>query len=215
MPVSASDRTRDAERSRDAILASAERLFAEQGYEPASLNQIGAEAGLSRGTPSYFFGSKEALYSAVLERAFAARHEATEAAFEPVRAWCDGAGGPERLRIALGRAAEGYIDFLLAHPSFVRLIMREELDGGRRLRSRPMSTAMEDAFRGVRRAGRGRGIRSFRVEDAVLLFVTLTFAPVSYQRTLGRALDFDLSRPGDRRRHVKLAVDQLMRLLTG
>ncbi|MDP9362946.1 MAG: TetR/AcrR family transcriptional regulator, partial [Chloroflexota bacterium] len=70
-----SGRTRDADRSREAILDAAEALFAERGYEGASLQEIGRAAGVSRGTPGYFFGSKERLYQAVLERAFAAELE--------------------------------------------------------------------------------------------------------------------------------------------
>jgi AcrR family transcriptional regulator len=61
-------RTRDAERTRRRILDAAEELFARQGFDAASLAAIGEAAGVSRGTPSYFFGSKEELYQAVLER---------------------------------------------------------------------------------------------------------------------------------------------------
>jgi TetR/AcrR family transcriptional regulator len=85
-------RSRDSGRSREALLAAAERLFAERGFEATSLTDIGAAAGLSRGTPSYFFGSKAGLYRAVLERAFEARDRATATAFQPVREW-DGSGG--------------------------------------------------------------------------------------------------------------------------
>ncbi|NJL73405.1 MAG: helix-turn-helix transcriptional regulator [Candidatus Competibacteraceae bacterium] len=71
-------RTRDAERSREAILSAAEELFAQKGYEATSLQEIGELAGVSRGTPGYFFGAKEHLYQAVLERVLKAEHDAAE-----------------------------------------------------------------------------------------------------------------------------------------
>lgn len=216
MAARSAPKLRDAERSREAILVAAQTLFAARGYEAASLNDIGAAAGLSRGTPSYFFGSKEQLYLEVLERAFGSRHEATRAAFEPVFAWCDGAAGADALRDALTAAAHGYMEFLASEPTFAGLVLREELGRGRRIRTLAgTSTAMQDAFAALRRAGRRRGLRSFEVEDAVFLFVALTFTPFSHQNTFMRALDRDLSRPADRRRHVALAVDQLMHLLCG
>ena len=215
MGPKAAERTRDAERSRTAILVAAEEFFSEHGYDAASLNDIGAAAGLSRGTPSYFFGSKEQLYVAVLDRAFGARQEATEAAFEPVRAWAAGDADLGALRDALERAARDYIRFLVDHPSFVRLVMREELAGGRRMAARTeASTAMQAAFMALRRQAGRRGLSAFKVDDAVLLFVSLTFAPVSYRNTLMRAVERELTRPAVVRRHVRLVVDQLMHLLT-
>ena len=216
MPVTLAEPVRDAARSREAILAAAEQLFAEHGYDQATLNDIGAAAGLSRGTPTYFFGSKERLYLEVLRGVFDARQQATEAAFAPVSAWCAGEAGRDALRAALTKAAEGYMSFLLDRPTFVRLIMREELSSTKRLQTQSTaSTAMQDSFAAVRRAGRGRGLRAFRVEDAVLLFVALTFAPLSYEGTFMRALGRNLSQQPQRRQHVRLAVDQLMRLLAG
>ena len=67
------DRTRDADRSRGAILDAAERLFAEQGFDATSLTQVGGAAGVSRGTPGYFFRSKAELYRAVLDRSLAGK----------------------------------------------------------------------------------------------------------------------------------------------
>ena len=211
----AAERTRDPERSRTAILEAAAEFFSEHGYDGASLNDIGAAAGLSRGTPSYFFGSKERLYVEVLDRAFGARQEATQAAFAPVRAWVAGDDSLPALRDALESAATDYIRFLVEHPSFVRLVMREELAGGERMASRTeASTAMQDAFAALRRKAGRRGLGRFKVDDAVLLFVSLTFAPVSYRNTLMRAVDRDLTRTAVVRRHVKLVVDQVMHLLT-
>ncbi|HLY49009.1 MAG TPA: helix-turn-helix domain-containing protein [Solirubrobacteraceae bacterium] len=216
MTPAAGEKIRDAERSREAILAAAEQLFADHGYEGASLNEIAVAAGLSRGTPSYFFGSKERLYREVIERTFAAREEATRSAFGPVMAWCESDGGLGELRAALTAAARDYMDFLARRSSFVKLVMREELAGGASIRARQRaSTAMEDAFEALRAAGAGRGIRGFVIEDAVLLFIALTFAPLSYLNTWMRAAKRDLRMPADREHQVELAVTQLMDLLTG
>jgi AcrR family transcriptional regulator len=216
-PVAAPPREkiRDAERSRAAILAAAARLFAQRGYAGTSLSDIGAAARLSRGAPSYFFGSKERLYSEVLSDVFGTRQQATELAFAPVHAWCDGRGGPQALQRALLGAADGYMRYLAEHPTFVALIMREELDGGTRL-SGPSraSTAMKDAFSAVRRAGAKRGVCEFRVEEAVLLFVALTFAPFSYRHTLMPAVGRDLAAPRGRREQAELVAGQLVQLLT-
>jgi TetR/AcrR family transcriptional regulator len=55
---------RDADRSRQTILDVAEQLFAEHGFEAVTMERIGRAAGLSRGAPGYYFGSKDALYRA-------------------------------------------------------------------------------------------------------------------------------------------------------
>jgi TetR/AcrR family transcriptional regulator len=214
--VETREKIRDAERSRVAILAAAERLFAERGFDGASLGEIGAAAGLSRGSPSYFFGSKEQLHSEVLAAAFDGRQEATKRAFEPVVAWARDGDGVDELRAALVRAATGYMRYLAQNPSFVSLIMREELAEGGRLRGASTeSTAIKDAFSAVRRAGASRGVRAFRVEEAVLLFVSLTFAPVSYRSTLLPALGLDATTPAGIRRQTRLAVGQMMHFLCG
>ena len=87
------EKVRDAERSRAAILDAAESLFAAQGYDATSLTQVGAAAGVSRGTSGYFFGSKSELYQAVLDRCFA---EVREAYLELVASWA-ARGEPESM----------------------------------------------------------------------------------------------------------------------
>jgi len=210
-----SEKIRDAERSRAAILDAAERLFAERGFDAASLNDVAVAAGLSRGTPSYFFGSKEQLYEAVLECVFAEREEATRDAFRPLVEWSAGESGGS-LEKALAAAASGYMDFLLRRPSFLRLLQREELAGAGRLRGAPRdSHAIEDAFGGLRAVARKRGLRAFRVADAVLLFVSLTFSPLTQRTTFMASLGHDLDDPKVRRRHVKLVAEQLRHFVEG
>jgi AcrR family transcriptional regulator len=209
-------RARDVERSRSAVLGAAERLFAEHGYDGASLSDIGGAAGLSRGAPGYLFGSKAHLYSEVLAAVFGSRQEATAEAFAPVRGWCEGVEPVDALEDGLGSAATRYMRHLDRHPTFVALIMREDLDGGERLSAATRSsTAMLDAFTAVRKAGPRRGVRAFRVEEAVLLFTALTFTPFAYRHTLMPALDMDPSSERDLRRQARLTARQLMHLLRG
>ena len=118
------DRERDPDRSRSAILDAAEQLFAEQGYEASSLAEVGLRAGVSRGTPGYFFGSKADLYRAVLERCFEEVRTAVRSGRERTRS---GTHAPEEI---LEGAVSDYFDFLAARPNFVRLIEREALSGG-------------------------------------------------------------------------------------
>jgi TetR/AcrR family transcriptional regulator len=206
------EKRRDAERSRKAILSAAEAQFAERGFDAASLGQIAAAAGLSRGTPSYFFGSKEQLYQAVLEQAFSDREEATRNACRPLVAWAS-ANDSSSLQAPMSQAVEGYIEFLRLRPSFLKLIQREELAGGARLRGVPReSRAIEEAFEAVLSVADKRGLKAFSVADAVLVFVSLTFSPLTQRSTFMASLERDLDEPKARRAHVRLTVDQLLHL---
>jgi len=56
--------------TKNAILDTAERLFASHGFEAASLRTITAEAGANLGAVNYHFTSKDGLILAVLKRMF-------------------------------------------------------------------------------------------------------------------------------------------------
>lgn len=208
------EKIRDAERSREAILAAAERLYSERGFDAASLADVALAAGLSRGAPNYFFGSKEGLYISVLERVFQEREQATRAAFKPLVVWIEDSSGGS-LESALGQAVGGYMEFLLRRPSFLRLLQREELAGARHLREAPRdSRAIEDAFQALRAVAPERGLRTFDVSDAVLLFISLTFSPLAQRSTFIASLGRDLEDSKVRRRHVRLVTSQLLHLLS-
>jgi AcrR family transcriptional regulator len=54
--------------TKDRILDSAEKLFADGGFDGTSLRSITSEAGVNQAAVHYYFGSKEALLQAVLAR---------------------------------------------------------------------------------------------------------------------------------------------------
>ena len=56
--------------TREAILAAAQRLFAERGFEGASMRAIAAEAGVDAALITHFFGSKANLLAAAIEWPF-------------------------------------------------------------------------------------------------------------------------------------------------
>ena len=49
------------------ILAASEKVFAQHGFEGATMAQLAAAAGLPKANLHYYFGTKERLYRAVLE----------------------------------------------------------------------------------------------------------------------------------------------------
>jgi AcrR family transcriptional regulator len=70
MPNYPRGRRPGATRTRDQIAASARRLFAERGYDRASVRAIAADAGVDPALVGHFFGSKERLFLAVVELPF-------------------------------------------------------------------------------------------------------------------------------------------------
>ncbi|GAA1570445.1 TetR/AcrR family transcriptional regulator [Kribbella hippodromi] len=68
MPRSAAVNQELRERSRERILTAALETFAAKGYEAASISDITAAAGVSRGLVAYYFGTKEQLATELLDR---------------------------------------------------------------------------------------------------------------------------------------------------
>jgi AcrR family transcriptional regulator len=102
---------------RSLVLAAAERVFAEKGFEDAKMQEIAGEAGVSLGTVYGVFPGKAELYRAVHDQ----RIDAMQARAEEAAP----AGAPVLRRLLDGIAA--YVGFLVEHPDFLRIHLR---DGG-------------------------------------------------------------------------------------
>lgn len=183
-------RTRDADASRRSILDAAESLFADQGFDATSIHDISRRAGVSRGTPGYFFGSKEQLYRAVLERAFAG----PRARIAGIRS--EVARGDLPPEEAIAAAIGGYFDYLVEHPSFIRLVEWESLGGGTRLGDLPAH--VESLKEGVAAVARGLHEGGLPEVDATQLLIdtiALCWFPLAHEATLLRALGVDIRDP--------------------
>lgn len=208
MPQSA-EKERNAPRSRAAILEAAERLFAERGYDATSLHQVGAAAGVSRGTPGYFFGSKAELYRAVLEQAFAEVREAVRAGRARALA------SSQTSDAILAGAVSDYFDFLAARPNFIRLIEREALSGAGQLEGAGHLSAGQEALAAI---SAELGLDEAESGDAAQLLlsvISLCWFPLIHTRTVAPAVGVDLSDLEALERRKRHVVDLVLHGLRG
>jgi TetR/AcrR family transcriptional regulator len=97
--------------TRAAIVAAAERHFAERGFEATRLDDIATEVGIRRAAIFYYFGDKQELYAAVLDEIFG----------DWTAALPTGGSPAERLETSL----IAWIDYVARRPTVARLILRE------------------------------------------------------------------------------------------
>ena len=194
MPERNAERIRDAERTREAILAAAEDCFAGLGFEGTSLHQIAEAAGVARSTPAYFFRSKEALYDAVLKRAVARGQEAM------ARAYAKGGEAPSA-EAAVESYVAAFVDFLGHDQNFLRLIQREALGDGSRV-AEFFGRAVDEALAAVGPAAEKAGISPERL---VLDLTALCWYPFAHEHTLLPALGIKARDPAfldEQKRHL-------------
>jgi len=193
-------RRRDAQRSREAILDAAEHLFAERGYEATSLQLVGTAAGVSRGTPGYFFGSKEGLYRAVFNRAFIRVDAILHAAYSEA----DGAEPRE--------AIAGIVSAYLSIPhEIVRLGDREALRGGKTIQDiEPRLSQLRSSLDQLQ-ALTGNRLKEVPARLLLICIVALAWYPVSHSATMLPALGLDIDDPAFRSEYTTFVTDLLFR----
>jgi AcrR family transcriptional regulator len=110
-------RQRDAERTRAEILDVATQEFADRGYAGARVDEIAAKTSTTKRMIYYYFGGKEQLYVAVLERAYqrirGLEQQLDVEHLDPVQAVRELAGLT--------------FDHHEAHPEFIRLVSIENI----------------------------------------------------------------------------------------
>ncbi len=116
----AEKRRQDAAETRENILEVATREFADKGLAGARIDEIAEKTATSKRMIYYYFGGKDELYRAVLERAYEGiRVQEEQARFADLRP-------DEALRAIIGHT----FDYHFEHPEFVRLVMNENVHHG-------------------------------------------------------------------------------------
>ncbi|HEX9164972.1 MAG TPA: TetR/AcrR family transcriptional regulator [Gemmatimonadales bacterium] len=186
------------ESTRDALLDAAEQVFAAKGFAGGSVRDITTMAQANLGAVTYHFGSKAALYEAVIARG-------QEAMLERVQTAAWGAG------TALDRVesvVRAHFEFLADHPSLRRLLIHVLLsDAG----------IPEAAAARLRRAmgliatlvARGQSEGGIRAGDPLQLTIAVMAQPLMLnllRDALRTGPQIDLGDPGVRAEMIDSAV---------
>jgi AcrR family transcriptional regulator len=171
------ERQRDAERTRAEILDVATREFSDQGYAGARVDEIAAKTSTTKRMIYYYFGSKERLYVAVLERAYtgirALEQELDVDHLEP--------------REAIRSIAALTFDHHEAHPDFIRLVSIENIHRAEHIATSSILSGLANPALDVlgRILNRGRTAGLFR-DDVDALDVHLVISSFCVFRTANR-----------------------------
>lgn len=102
----------------EAVLAVAEKLFAQYGFDVVTTKQLATEAGVTIGALYHHFPSKEALYEAAANRAFSRRPAVPRSLFDETQ--------PAEPR--LKQLVTWFVDGVITDKNFGLLLRRELLD---------------------------------------------------------------------------------------
>jgi AcrR family transcriptional regulator len=196
----------DAVRTRADILAVARAEFVEHGLSGARVDAIAERTRTTKRMIYYYFGSKEGLYSAVLEQAYSdIRSAETTLALD----------GLDPLT-ALRRLIAFTFDYEDLHPDFVRLIAIENIHQAGYLKQLPTIQSVNAdviaTLDSILARGRAQGVftRACTAVDVHLMISGLCFYRVSNRYTFGAIFGCDLSAPEVRARHKAMIVDTVV-----
>jgi AcrR family transcriptional regulator len=202
------DRRRDRDRTRAEILDVATEHFAEHGYSGARVDEIAEQTRTTKRMLYYYFGSKEGLYTEVLERAYAqiraAEQEVDVEHLEPVA--------------AIRRLAELTFDHHEAHPDFIRLVSIENIHRAEHMRASgrfaDLNTPAIDLIAGILERGHDVFTRDVDAVDVHMMISAFCVFRVANRHTWEAIFDRDPLDPALRERYRRMLGDMVVDYLT-
>ncbi len=181
-------RTRDAARSREAILAAARDEFAAFGLGGARVERIAERAGVNKKLLYHYFEDKDDLFRAVMEEAYLHIRQAEQALhltdLPPAE--------------AVRKLTEFTWNYYLAHPEFLTLLNSENLHRARHVKSSQRAQALNSpliqTLGEVLERGRAEGVFRGGV-DPLQLYISiagLSYFYLSNNHTLSAIFGRDL-----------------------
>ena len=184
-------RTNDPERTRADIIEVATHEFSEKGLAGARIDVIADAMRTSKRMIYYYFGSKEGLYIAVLEEAYRRiRQIEGELHLEDL--------SPED---ALRKLVGFTVDYQLANPDFIRLVMTENIHRGEYLAQsktiHKLNVPAIEAVRTVYERGVKAGVFRSGIDpvDLHMSISALSFFNVGNRHTFALIFKRDLESP--------------------
>lgn len=199
---------RNSEETKRNILSAAEIEFAEKGLSGARVDEIAARAKVNKALLYQYFGNKEELYKSVLEMVYGRLTELEEHIIRRSE------GCMEEIR-AFVRA---YFHFLRENPSYVRMVMWENLNYGKFFREKGLSGVkdiMKSGLHHILERGKERGevAPEIRSEDILQTLIACSFNYFSNRYTLEQVFDRDAVSEENMERRITSVSDMLIRYL--
>jgi AcrR family transcriptional regulator len=208
--VSVTAPLRDAARTRAEILDVATREFADRGYNGARVDEIATKTRTTKRMMYYYFGSKEQLYIAVLERVYQQIRTAEQAldvdGLDPVQ--------------AIRRIAELTFDHHQSHPDFIRLVSIENINRAEHMAKSPtfpgQNASVVALIEQILARGReqGRFAREVDALDVHMLISSYCVFRVANRHTFKTIFGRDLADPALRDRYRTMLGDLVVAYLT-
>lgn len=202
-------RKRNPAATRREVLQAAIAEFAEKGLSGARVDAIAARTRTTKRSIYYHFGSKEGLYTAVLESVYGAiRSVERESGFvtlPPVE--------------AMRRLVEFTFDYHNDHPELNRLVMNENIHHAEHLKKslniRSLNVSAIDNIRLILERGRQEGVFRRQVDpvDLHMMMSAFCFFRMSNRYTLSTIFGVDLTAAEVRGKHKAMLADMILSFL--
>ncbi len=186
-----------AQATRRRILSAARRLFSTQGFHGTRVDAIARRAGVNKQRIYAYFGNKEGLFVAVLQRAVEDVMRGEQKLLGLIED--DVPDLPEKL-------LRHYLRFHDKHPSLWRLLSWENLEGGRHVEAlRGLKNPVFEHIRVLHRKGQERGTLDPGVSFETFMYsiFALTYFYHSNRRTMTETLGIDFASPEVEERLVR------------
>lgn len=196
---------RNAAATRRKILSAAKEEFAQAGFEGARVDRIADRAGVNKNMLYHYFGSKDSLFSKVLDDAYRDIRQ-NEAALE-----LDHLPAPE----AVMALVEFSWDYYLKHPEFIRLLNAENQQKGRHVKSSAETNDINqthlDRMREILKRGASDGTLRDDIDPVQLniSIAALGFFYLINQHTLSTVYQRDLMSPDELAERLRVMKDTI------
>lgn len=201
-------RVRNSEKTKEAILFAAEHEFAEKGFYGARVDEIAAKANINKRMIYQYFGNKETLYRTVLIIVYSRLGK------REINLLSENLTSIEAVRKVISL----YFEFLKDNPTYVNLILWENLNKGKYIKDIDFTPIKQSTFHLLRRViekGKQEGVfkKDVDSEQFILSLLTFSFSYFSNRYTLSQLLSLNLDDEMNIKRRTEHVIEVFLAYL--
>ena len=194
--------------TREKILSAAETAFAERGLYGARVDEIARFAGVNKRMIYAHFGSKEELYVAVLDAVYGRIAENEQSVFS---------NNGDCIELIRQNIRANFV-FLCQNPTFVKMVLWENLNGGeylKRSNAKAAKQASLDRIRSILLRGIEEGVfrQDIDVDEILLSSQMFVYSYFSNVHTMAYIMDRDFLSEADIKKRCDHITDVILKYI--